>query len=141
MFQIGDQFDHYQIRSRMAQGGMGTIYRAYDLLNGRDVALKVPDRMALGDPAQYERFQRELEVMKLLDHPAIQKGLGSGLYNRTPYLITALVDGESMRKLIDEKAPLPPAEAVRLIRKIAEGIAYCHEHDVIHRDLKPENIL
>jgi eukaryotic-like serine/threonine-protein kinase len=141
MFQIGDQFDHFQIRSRMAQGGMGTIYRAIDLLNGRDVVLKVPDSMALGDPAQYERFQRELEVMKLLDHPAIQKGLGSGMYNRTPYLVTALVDGESLRKHIDEKAPLTPAEAVRLIRKIAEGIAYCHEHDVIHRDLKPENIL
>ena len=141
MFQVGDQFDHYQIRARMAQGGMGTVYRAYDLMSGRDVALKVPDQMSLGDPGQYERFQRELEVMKTLDHPALQKGVGSGYYNRMPYLVTELVEGESMRKLVENRAPIPPDEAVRLIHSIAEGIAYCHEHGIIHRDLKPENIL
>ncbi len=139
--QVGDQFDHFQIRGLLAQGGMGTIYRAHDLLSGREVVLKVPDQMMIGDPAQYERFQRELEVMNTLHHPAIQKGLGSGQFNRTPYLVTELVEGQSMRKLIETRAPLPPAEAISLIKKIAEGMAYCHEHDVIHRDLKPENIL
>jgi eukaryotic-like serine/threonine-protein kinase len=139
--QIGDQFDHFEIRGHLAQGGMGTIYRAYDLLNRREVVLKIPDRMLIGDPAQYERFQRELEVMNTLHHPAIQHGLGSGQYNRTPYLVTELVEGQSMRNLIEKKAPLSPDEATSLIRKIAEGIGYCHEHDVVHRDLKPENVL
>ncbi len=139
--QIGDQFDHFEIRGLLAQGGMGTIYRAYDLLNRREVVLKIPDRMLIGDPAQYERFQRELEVMNTLHHPAIQRGLGSGQYNRTPYLVTELVEGQSMRKLIETKAPLPPDDAVSLIHKVAEGMAYCHEHGVVHRDLKPENIL
>jgi eukaryotic-like serine/threonine-protein kinase len=139
--QIGDQFDHYQIRGLLAQGGMGTIYRAHDLLNGREVVLKIPDRMLIGDPAQFERFQRELEVMNTLKHPAIQHGLGSGQFNRTPYLVTELVEGQSMRNLIDTRAPLPPDDAVSLIRKVAEGMAYCHEHEVVHRDLKPENIL
>ncbi len=82
MLQIGDQFDHYQIQAYMAQGGMSDIYRAFDLINHREVVIKVPDQTMLGDSAQFERFQREMDVMKTLDHPAILKGLGSGKYNR-----------------------------------------------------------
>ncbi len=141
MLQISDQFDHFQIREHLAKGGMSDIYRAYDLLSGKDVVLKIPDRMSIGDPAQYERFQRELEVMRTLNHPAIQKGLGSGKFNNTPYLVTELIEGESMRELIHKKAPLDPEEAIELIRKVADGLAHCHEHGIIHRDLKPENIL
>lgn len=141
MLQIGDQFDHFQIRVHIARGGMSDIYRAYDLLSGREVVLKIPDSMSIGDPAQYERFQRELEVMRTLDHPAVQKGSGSGTFNNMPYLVTELIDGESMRDLIQREAPFPPEESVKLIRKIADGLAHCHDHGIIHRDLKPENIL
>jgi eukaryotic-like serine/threonine-protein kinase len=141
MLQIGDQFDRYQIQAHMAQGGMSDIYRAFDLVNHRDVVIKIPDQSMLGDPAQFERFQRELDVMKTLDHPAILKGLGSGKYNRIPYLVTQLVEGQSLRTLIETSAPLPLEQAVTLTRKIADGLAYCHKNDVIHRDLKPENIL
>jgi serine/threonine-protein kinase len=141
MLQIGDQFDRFQIRSHMAQGGMADIYRAYDLMSGQEVVLKIPNKMLIGDPAQYERFQRELEVMNELSHPAIQKGLGSGQFNRTPYLVTAFIDGRSMREVIDKDSPMPPERAIPLIHKIAEGMAYCHANDVVHRDLKPENIL
>jgi serine/threonine protein kinase len=141
MLQIGDQFDRYQIQAHLAQGGMSDIYRAYDLVSRREVVIKIPDQSMLGDPAQFERFQREMEVMGTLDHPAILKGLGSGKYNRIPFLVTEFVDGQSLRTLIESSAPLPPGQAVSLVRKIAEGMAYCHENDVIHRDLKPENIL
>ena len=141
MLQIGDQFDHFQIQAHMAQGGMSDIYRAFDLVNRREVVIKIPDQSMLGDPAQFERFQRELDVMKTLDHPAILKGLGSGKYNRVPYLVTEFVDGQSLRALIESSAPLPTDQVVSLIRKIADGMAYCHNNDVIHRDLKPENIL
>ncbi|MGC1374938.1 MAG: serine/threonine-protein kinase [Anaerolineales bacterium] len=141
MLQIGDQFDRYQIQAYMAQGGMSDIYRAFDLIDHREVVIKIPDQSMLGDPAQYERFQRELEVMKTLDHPTILKGLGSGKYNRIPYLVTEFVDGQSLRSLIETSAPIPPDQAVAMVRKIADGMAYCHKNDVIHRDLKPENIL
>jgi eukaryotic-like serine/threonine-protein kinase len=141
MLQIGDQFDRYQIQAHLAQGGMSDIYRAFDLVNRRDVAIKIPDQSIIGDPAQYERFQRELEVINTLNHPAILKGLGSGKYNRIPYLVTEFVDGRSLRTIIDEDAPIPPEQAILLIRRIAEGMAYCHANNVIHRDLKPENIL
>jgi len=141
MLQIGDQFDRYQIQAHLAQGGMSDIYRAFDLVNRREVAIKIPDQSILGDPAQYERFQRELEVINMLDHPAILKGLGSGKYNRIPYLVTEYVDGRSLRAIIDADAPVPSEKALPIVRKIAEGMAYCHENSIIHRDLKPENIL
>lgn len=141
MLQIGDQFDQYQIQSHMAQGGMSDVYRAYDLVRRREVVIKVPDQSMIGDPAQYERFQRELEVMSTLDHPAILKGLGSGRYNRVPYLTTEFVEGKSLREIIETTAPIKPEEAIPLVMKIADGMAYCHKNEVIHRDLKPENIL
>ena len=141
MLQIGDQFDHFQILGHIAQGGMSDVYKAYDLMSSKEVVLKIPDRMSIGDPAQFERFQRELEVMETLRHPAIQLGLGSGRYNSTPYLVTELVVGKSMRDFVQSAAPVPPDQAVQLIRKIADGIAHCHDHQIIHRDLKPENIL
>jgi serine/threonine protein kinase len=141
MLQIGDQFDQYQILEHIASGGMSDIYRAYDLVNRREIAIKIPDQSIIGDPAQYERFQRELEVMTTLDHPAILKGLGSGRYNRIPYLAMELVEGKSLRKLIEESAPLPCEQAVELLTRIAEGMAYCHANGVVHRDLKPENII
>ena len=140
MLQIGDQFDQYQIQEHIASGGMSEIYRAYDLVNHRNVVIKIPDQSMLGDPTQFERFQRELEVMNTLNHPAILKGLGSGKYNRIPYLVTELVTGQSLRQLIETSAPLPPEQAVEIIRKVADGLAYCHANGVIHRDLKPANI-
>lgn len=141
MLQIGDQFDRFQIRAHLAQGGMADIYRAYDLMNRREIVLKIPDKMLIGDPAQFERFQRELEIINTLKHPAILRGLGSGQYNRIPYLATEFVQGQSLRDLIAAAAPLPADQAVALVRKIAEGMAYCHANEVVHRDLKPENIM
>lgn len=141
MLQIGDQFDRYQIQAHMAQGGMSDIYRAFDLVNHREVVIKIPDQSMLGDPAQFERFQRELGVMSTLDHPVILKGLGSGKYNRIPFLVTEFVEGRSLRALIESSAPFSPDKVIALTRKIADGMAYCHQNDVIHRDLKPENIL
>lgn len=141
MLQIGDQFDRYQIQAHMAQGGMSDIYRAFDLIDHREVVIKIPDQTMLGDPAQFERFQREMEVMGVLDHPTILKGLGSGKYNRIPYLVTEFVEGKSLRALMESSTPFTPDQAVALVRKIAHGMEYCHQNDVIHRDLKPENVL
>ena len=139
--QIGDQFDRFQIQGHMAQGGMSEIYRAYDLINRREVVLKLPDASMIGDPAQYERFQREMEVVRTLNHPAILRGLDAGRYNRTPFLVTELVLGSSLRKIVETSTPMPVDQTLALVRKIADGMAYCHENGVIHRDLKPVNIL
>ncbi len=141
MLNPGDRFDRFEIRSHLVRGGMSDIYRAFDPREKRDVVIKIPDASGLGDPVLHERFQRELDVIQSLDHPMIQKGLGSGIFERTPYLVAEYVEGRSLREILDTEGPLPPEKAVALIRMIADGIAYCHEHDVVHRDLKPENIL
>jgi len=141
MLQVGDQFDHFQIRSHIAKGGMGDVYSAFDLLHSREAVLKIPDAMFIGDPAYYERFQRELEVMRTLNHPAIQKGLGSGRFRGMPYLVTEFIQGISLRERLKAGGPIPPGEAVDLVRKIADALAYCHDHGIVHRDVKPENIL
>jgi serine/threonine-protein kinase len=141
MLKPGDRFDRYEIRSHLVRGGMSDIYRAFDPAASREVILKIPDAAGIGDPVLYERFQRELEVIRSLDHPMIQKGIGSGVFERTPYLAAEFVDGRSLREILDSDAPLPPEKAVSLIRMIAEGLAYCHGQGVVHRDLKPENIL
>jgi serine/threonine-protein kinase len=141
MLQIGDQFDRFQIQGHLAQGGMSEIYRAFDLVNRVEVALKLPEASMIGDPAQYERFQREIEVVSTLDHPAVLKGLDAGRFNRIPFLVTAYVEGDTLRKIIEKRAPIPLDETLALTRKVAEGMAYCHDHEVVHRDLKPENIL
>ena len=141
MLQIGDQFDRFQIQGHLAQGGMSELYRAYDVVNRREVVLKLPDSSMIGDPAQYERFQREIEVVRTLNHPAILRGLDAGRYNRTPFLVTEFVQGDSLRKIVENSAPMPIEAVVALVIKIADGMAYCHDNGVIHRDLKPENIL
>lgn len=141
MLQIGDQLDQYVIQSHLAQGGMSDIYRARDLMSGRQVVIKIPSSSLIGDPSQYERFRRELQVMGTLRHPAVQRGLGSGRFNRTPYLVTEWIDGHSMRQIVSEQAPMPAEQAVSLVIGIAEGLDYCHRNGVVHRDLKPENIL
>ncbi len=139
--QTGDVFYHYEIRAYIAQGGTSDVYRALDTLTGREVALKIPKRTVVLDPVQYEYFLREVEAMNILHHPAVQHGLESGHFDTTPYLVTDLVDGKSLRKLLKENGPLPVERAINLTCKIAEGLAYCHEQDVIHRDIKPENVL
>lgn len=141
MFQIGDQIDQFQIKDHIAQGGMSNIFRAFDLINKTDVVIKIPDKSLIGDPAQFERFQREIDVTRLLNHTAVLKGIRTGTYNRIPYLVTEMVKGQTLRQLINESAPLPVDLTLSLVRKIAEGMAYCHEHGVVHRDLKPENVL
>lgn len=141
ILQIGDQFDHYQVMAHAARGGMSDIYIALDLLNSKEVALKIPNAQAVSDPTLSERFQRELKIMQTFSHPAVQKGIASGQYNQTPYLVTEWIEGRSMRDLIESDAPLAPERAIVLLRRIADGVAYCHQNGVIHRDLKPENIL
>lgn len=141
LFQIGDQVERYRIQEVLAVRGMSTIYRAYDLVHRTDVAIKIPDAGLIGDPALYERFQREIEITRDLHHPAVLKGLFTGSYQRVPYLVTELVEGINLRTIIESDAPCDPGWCMEVIYRVAEGLAYCHSHGVIHRDLKPENII
>src|SRR5690242_5406440 len=89
--QVGEQFDHYRIRSHLGRGGIGDVYVAADMSSGHQVALKIPTRETIIDPRKYHQFVREVEVMGVLNHPAVQHGADSGRWNNTPYLATDLV--------------------------------------------------
>ena len=130
----------FVIDRELGSGGMATVYLARDLVNDRDVALKLLDpdlAVAVGA----ERFRREIEIARRLDHPHIlpvwEAGEAAGsLFYTMPYL-----RGESLRVRLDREGQLPVDEAVRLACETAEALAHAHAQDVVHRDIKPENIL
>lgn len=126
----GDKIGPYEITSPIGAGGMGEVYRARDTRLKRDVALKVLPGAVAADPERMSRFQREAEVLALLNHPNIAQIYG--IEDRA--LVMELVDGES------PKGPMAFEEAWKIARQIAEGLDYAHEKGIVHRDLKPANI-
>lgn len=137
---LGKQLDHYQIESGVARSGMASIFRATDLLTGRTVAIKVPHPEIESNPVLFERFQREEEIGKTLDHPGVMK-----VYNDSDrsqiYMVMEWVDGKHLRQILGPERKLPPERAVKIALGIADALAYIHSHGIVHRDLKPENIM
>ena len=137
---VGAVVGPYTIESCLGAGGMGSIYVAH-ARDDREVILKFPHITMLGDPALFDRYQRELEIGRLLDHPGVQRVIDTGDYEGNPYMVTLFAPGVSLRAYLGSHSPLPVPEAVRLLGGLCDGVAYCHEHGVFHRDLKPENII
>jgi len=136
----GDQLDHYRIDSLVARSGMASIFRGTDLRNGRQVAIKVPHPEVESDPALFDRFRREEEIGKTLDHPGVMKVFVDEDRSQV-YMVMEWVDGRLLRKILDEQKKLPIERAVRLAVRILDALGYIHERGVAHRDLKPENVM
>jgi eukaryotic-like serine/threonine-protein kinase len=136
----GDQLDHYRIDSLAARSGMASIFRATDLENGRQVAIKVPHPEVESDPALFDRFRREEEIGKLMDHPGIMKVFADGDRSQV-YMVMEWVEGRLLRKIINELHTLPAERAIRITLRILDALDYIHSHGVVHRDLKPENVM
>ncbi len=118
---------------------MGVVYRARDPRLGRDVAVKVlPDAVAT-DPERLRRFEREARAAGALDHPNVVAVHDVGNADGTPFVVTELLEGETLRERL-RSGPLPPRKAVELAVQIAHGLAAAHERGIVHRDLKPENL-
>jgi serine/threonine-protein kinase len=136
----GDQLDHYRIEGVAARSGMASIFRATDLRTGRLVAIKVPHPEMESDPVFYERFEREAEIGKKLDHPGVVKVFADEDRSRL-YMVMEWADGRLLRQILNEQHKLPPERAVRIAFSICDALDYIHSHGVVHRDLKPENIM
>jgi serine/threonine-protein kinase len=132
--------DRYRIERELGQGGMATVYLAYDLRHERRVAIKVlrPDLAAVIGAA---RFLREIKTIAHLQHPHILGLIDSGEVGGTAYYVMPFVDGESLRERLKREKQLPVADAVRIATEVAAALGYAHRHGVIHRDIKPENVL
>jgi TolB-like protein/tRNA A-37 threonylcarbamoyl transferase component Bud32/Flp pilus assembly protein TadD len=130
----------YRVERVLGRGGMATVYRAHDLRHDRPVAIKVlrPELAATLGP---DRFLQEIRITAGLDHPHILPLLDSGSSEGLVYYVMPLAEGESLRDRLTRERTLPPDEAVRITREIADALDYAHARGVIHRDIKPENVL
>ena len=138
--QSGDQLDHYRIENLVTQSGMASIYRATDLQSGRAVAIKVPHLHVESDPLFFDRFKREEEIGKKLDHSGVMKVLDDEERSRV-YMVMEWVDGRSLRHILTEQKKLSAERVVRITLGICEALEYIHGNGVVHRDLKPENVM
>ncbi len=137
---VGENLDQYQLTELIARSGMASIFKAVDRKSGRTVAIKVPYLQFESDVVFYDRFQREEQVGRRLDHPNIIKVLTPERKSRM-YIAMEYVDGVSLRSLLREHRPLPTEKALDIARQICEALVYMHSRKVVHRDLKPENVL
>jgi serine/threonine-protein kinase len=138
----GQLIDHYEILEGLGEGAYAEAYKARDTTTGGLVMLKSPNPQLLGDPAIYQRFERENKIAEKLCAPGVQRSLGLFSDSGEPYIIMEFVDGENLRvRLSEVEGPLPLDTAEDWARQLASAIAYLHSHGIVHRDLKPENIL
>lgn len=131
----------YLIQSRLASGGMSTVYVATDRRLERDVALKVLHPHMTGDPQFLDRLGREAKAAARLSHPHVVGVLDQGEDDRVAYLVMEYIKGHTLRDVLRDKGALPPRLALALIDPVVEGLGAAHDAGLIHRDIKPENVL
>lgn len=139
-FEIGQELDHYRIDAPVAESGMASIFRATDLRDGRQVAIKIPHLAMESDPVLFDRFKREEEIGAELDHPNVMRIVSGGERSRV-YMVMEWVNGRLLRSILSEEGKLPLERAVKITLGILTALDYIHKRGVVHRDLKPENIM
>ncbi len=135
----GTHLGPYEIIALLGAGGMGEVYRARDTRLGREVAVKVLLRTFSEDADRLRRFEQEARTAGALNHPNILAIYDVGTHNGSPYLVSELLEGETLRERLRGGA-LPQRKAIDYAQQIARGLAAAQAKGIVHRDLKPENI-
>lgn len=131
--------DRYRIEGQIGSGGMATVYKGVDTLLARPVALKVLDRRV--DPEIEALFQAEARAVASLNHPNIVTVYDVGEWDGTAYIAMEYIAGPDLKRYIQERGPLPPDEAFRIISQVGSALSHAHTRGVVHCDIKPQNIL
>jgi serine/threonine-protein kinase len=138
--------DRYRLDAQVGTGGMSTVYRAFDTVLERQVAIKLMHREIAGDSDQLERFRREARAVAQLNHPHIVGVIDAGEESEddgfaTPYIVFEYVEGETLKQRIRRHGRLPIAESLAYSIEIARALGAAHERQIVHRDVKPQNVL
>src|SRR5579871_42145 len=123
------------------RGGMGAVYHAWDRARGVPCAVKVLADALAHDDELRARFRREAEAVMRLDHERIVRVLACGETGSRQFIAMEYVPGGTLRQLLADRGPLPERRALRIVREVAEALAYAHERGFVHRDVKPQNVL
>ncbi len=132
---------NYDLLEKIAEGGMGAIYRGRHRDNGTIVAIKIMPAHMATNPVLLKRFEQEFRAASRLDHPNIVRALDYGETGDSPYLVMEFVEGESLGAKLERDGRMPEAEAIRVIAQVAQGLHRAHKQNLVHRDVKPDNIL
>jgi eukaryotic-like serine/threonine-protein kinase len=136
---IGQLIGHYRVLEKIGAGGMGEVFRAHDERLGRDVALKLIRPASSDNPDHLHRFEHEARAAAALNHPNIVAVFDVGFDGTTPYIVSELLEGKTLRHRLTE-GPIPIRAATAYALQITQGLVAAHERRVVHRDLKPENL-
>ena len=128
--------NRYRIDSEIGRGGLGVVYKGFDLLLDRSIAIKVINTNILGSEGNARLFQ-EARVIAKLNHPNIVTVYDAGAIEETTFVVMEFVEGESLH----ERPPKNLDESVTIMHFVCAGLEHAHQHDIIHRDLKPENVM
>jgi serine/threonine-protein kinase len=131
----------YRVLHRVGSGGMADVVCAEDLQLGRKVAIKLLHRRFAQDEEFVERFRREASSAAGLQHPHVVAVYDRGAWDDTYYIAMEYLEGRTLKKLVQEEAPLAPARAIDLTIQILRAARFAHKRGIIHRDLKPHNVI
>jgi tetratricopeptide (TPR) repeat protein len=138
---VGETVLHYRITDRLGAGAMGVVWKAVDTRLDRPVALKFLPDAAAGDPVRLERLTREAKAASALNHPNIVTIYEINTDGRRSFIAMELIHGRALSEVLGEPTRLPPAEAVRYVIQICEGLTKAHAARIVHRDIKPSNVM
>jgi len=132
---------NYDLLEKIAEGGMGSIYRGRDRRDGQIVAVKVMAAHIAANPTLLKRFEQEFRAASRLDHPNIVRALDYGDTGSSPFLVMEFIEGESLGQKLEREGKMTEADAIRIIAQVAQGLHRAHKMNLVHRDVKPDNIL
>jgi serine/threonine-protein kinase len=131
----------YELEELVGSGGMSSVFKARDTLLERRVALKVLHPHFTDDEEYVERFRREARAVAQLSHPNIVTIIDRGEDEGRQFIVFELVEGRTLKEILDEEGRLPVRRALEIAIQVARGLAFAHEHGLVHRDVKPQNVI
>ena len=137
---MSSKIGKYEILEVLGRGGMGVVYKAYDPILDREIALKTMTADGLKDPVLKERFYREARAAGRLRHPNIVTIYELGEENNVPYIAMEYIHGLDIHAVIKGKQEISFEEKVRIVIQLCRGLAYAHKAGIVHRDVKPSNV-